>query len=136
MSSKAFFEGLIFDEKDQPVAVGFVGAAAQYIVDDNGFHRHIDAEVVDRQVLTVFIEQLQHNKDIAVSQALNFMGTDDLFTKAAVDASIDQIDIDQIMKQGMPLQARQMMGMMGFKIVINVHGEIVELKQPEVPDED
>jgi hypothetical protein len=136
MAQNAFFEGLVFDERDQPVKVGFVGADAQYIVDDDGFHRHIDSEVIDRQVLTLFIEQLQQNKDMAVTQALNFMGKDDLFTKAAVASSIDQVDIDQILKQGLPFQARQMMGMMGFKIIVNVHGDIVDMRQPEIPDEE
>jgi hypothetical protein len=86
-------------------------------------------------VLAIFLEQLQDNKDLAVEQTLKMLGRDDLLTKAAVDASIRNVDIDQIIAQGIPLQAREMMGMLGFRVVINVHGELVRLDQPTVPDE-
>ena len=89
-----------------------------------------------RQVLAFFLQQLDANKDMAVEQALNMMGKDDIFTKAAVDASLKNIDMNQIIAQGIPLQARNMMGMLGFRIFINVHGDVVKLDQPTVPDED
>jgi hypothetical protein len=135
MSRDALFKGLIYDERELPVEVVFVGSDAYYIVDDNGFHRHIDAEEVDRQVLGVFIEQLQDNKDLAVEQALKFLGRDDLFTKAAIDASVRNIDMDQIIAQGIPEQARNMMGMLGFRIIINHHGEVLRMDQPTAPDD-
>jgi hypothetical protein len=135
MSRDALFKGLIYDERELPVEVAFVGSDAYYIVDDNGFHRHIDAEEVDRQVLGVFIEQLQDNKDLAVEQALKFLGRDDLFTKAAIDASVRNIDMDQIIAQGIPEQARNMMGMLGFRIIINHHGEVLRTDQPAAPDD-
>ncbi len=136
MAQRAFFEGLVVDERNRPVDVRFIGDEAHYVVDDDGFLRHIEAERVDRQVLGIFIAQLREHKDLAVDQALNFLGKDDLFTKAALDASIDNVDIDQIIGQGVPDQARNMMGLMGFRIVINVHGEIVDLRQPEIADDD
>ncbi len=135
MSRDALFKGLIYDERELPVEVAIVGSDAYYIVDDNGFHRHIDAEEVDRQVLGVFIEQLQDNKDLAVEQALKYLGRDDLFTKAAVDASVRNIDMDQILAQGIPEQARNMMGMLGFRIIINHHGEVLRMDQPAAPDD-
>jgi hypothetical protein len=135
MSRDALFKGLIYDERELPVEVAFVGSDAYYIVDDNGFHRHIDAEEVDRQVLGVFIEQLQDNKDLAVEQALKFLGRDDLFTKAAIDASVRNIDMDQIIAQGIPEQARNMMGMLGFRIIINHHGEVLRMDQPTASDD-
>jgi hypothetical protein len=135
MARQALFQGLIYDERELPVEVVSVGSDAYYIVDDNGFHRHIDAEDVDRQILAVFIEQLQDNKDLAVEQALKFLGKDDLFTKAAIDASMRNIDMDQIIAQGIPEQARNMMGMLGFRIIINHHGEVVRMDQPSAPDD-
>jgi hypothetical protein len=134
MASQALFEGLIYDEFAQPVTVAYVGADAHYVVDDNGFHRHILAEVIDRQVLELFVEQLQANKEMAVAQALQMLGQDDLFTKAALDHSIENISPDQIIQQGIPAQARDMMGMMGFRVVIDVHGELVSVEQPGAPD--
>jgi hypothetical protein len=43
-----------------------------------------------------------------------------------------------MMGQGIPNDARMMLGMMGFKVVINVHGELVDLQAPsqELPDDD
>jgi hypothetical protein len=135
MAKQALFSGLVFDEDGRPVLTSFVGEEAVYVIDDNGFYRHIDAEQIDRQVVNVFIEQLQENKDIAVTEALKFMQQDDLFTKAALDASIDNVNPDQIVSQGIPPQARDMLGMMGFRIIINFHGEIVRLDQPAAPEE-
>jgi hypothetical protein len=89
MASRALFEGLIYDEFDHLVTVAYIGTDAHYVVDDDGFHRHILAETVDRQVLTVFVEQLQANKEMAVAQALQMLGQDDLFTKAALDRARD-----------------------------------------------
>lgn len=135
MARNALFKGLVYDERELPVEVVFVGSDAYYIVDDNGFHRHIDAEDVDRQILTIFLEQLEDNKDLAVEQALKFLGKDDLFTKAAVDASMRNIDMDQIIAQGIPEQAKNMMGMLGFRIIINHHGEILRMDQPSASDD-
>ena len=135
MAKNALFSGLVFDEEGRPVLTTFVGEEAVYVIDDNGFYRHIDAEQIDRQVVNVFIEQLQENRDIAVTEALKFMQQDDLFTKAALDASIDSVSLDQIVAQGIPQQARDMLGMMGFRIIINFHGEILRLEQPAAPEE-
>lgn len=136
MSHQALFHGVIYDEFDNPVQFALVGEDAFYVVDDNGFRRHIEAETVDRQVLNLFLNQLHENKDIAVDQALRMMGKDDLFTKAAVDASIRNVSPDQILAQGIPQQARDMMAMVGFRIVINLHGDVVRVDQPAVSDDE
>ena len=135
MARQALFDGLVIDEQNRILETTQVGANAFYVIDDAGFHRHIDAEDIDRQVLSIFIEQIQNNKDLAVGEALKFLGKDDLFTKAAIDASIDNIDMDQVIAQGMPLQARNMMAMMGFRIIVNYRGEIVDFDQPTMIDE-
>jgi hypothetical protein len=134
MARQALFDGLVYDEHDLVVETALVGGEAFYVIDDNGFRRHIDAEEVDRQVLSIFLAQLQDNKELAVEQALKFLGKDDLFTKAALDASMRNVDMDQIMAQGIPGQARDMLGMLGFRIIINLHGELVRLDQPAAPE--
>ena len=136
MANKALFQDLIFDENGNQVETAVVGHDMFYVIDDAGFKRHIDADQVDRQVLSVFLEQLEANKDIAVEQALKMMGKDDLFTKAAVDAQLNNVDMDQIIAQGIPAQARDMMGMMGFRITINFHGEVIDIAQPTIPDDE
>jgi hypothetical protein len=73
---------------------------------------------------------------LATEQMLNMIGKDDLFTKAAIDASLRNIDMEQIIAQGIPLQARNMMGMLGFQVTINLHGDVIKIDQPAVPDDE
>ncbi len=136
MARQAIFEGTIYDEDDNLLATAVVGGEAQYVFDDAGFHRHIDAEIIDRQVLAFFLEQLQQNRDIAVQQALQMLGSDDLMTKAAVDSSLRNITMDQILAQGVPTQAREMLAMMGFRVVVNLHGEVLRMDQPSVAEDE
>lgn len=135
MARQTMFDGLIYDEYENPVTSAFVGGEAQYVVDDDGFHRHIDAEFVDRQILSFFLEQLADNKDMAVEQAMEMIGQDDLLTKAAIDDSLKNISADQIIAQGVPAQARDMLAMFGFRVVINIHGDVVRMDQPSAPEE-
>jgi hypothetical protein len=136
MAHQALFEGLVYDEQGELTRAGYVGANAHYLVDDDGFLWHIDAEIVDRQVLGFFLEQLEQNKDMAIEQALRMMGKDDLFTKAALDHSMRNIDMEQIIAAGIPTQARDMLGMMGFRITINHRGELLNLHQPMISDDE
>ena len=136
MARQAMFDGLVYDDYENLLATTVIGGEAQYVFDDDGFRRHIDAEVVDRQVLGFFLNQLQQNKDLAVEQALKMLGSDDLLTKAAVDASLRNINEEQIMAQGVPAQARDMLGMLGFRVVVNMHGEVLRLDQPSVAEDD
>ncbi|MBK8432372.1 MAG: hypothetical protein IPL28_14235 [Chloroflexi bacterium] len=137
MSNQALFAGLVYDEQERLVETTYVGNEASYVVNDDGFLRHVDAEQVDRQVLAFFVEQIRNNKTMAVEQALGFLGKDDIFTKAALDSSIDTADVDQILQQGVPAQARDMLGMMGFRVIINLHGDVIDLRQPHIEmDED
>jgi hypothetical protein len=64
------------------------------------------------------------------------MGKDDIFTKAAIETELRNIDMDKIIAQGIPQQARHMLGMMGFRVVINFHGDLVKLEQPTLPDDE
>lgn len=136
MARQALFAGLVYDEYDNLLSVTTIGDDSFYIVDDDGFLRHVESEYVDRQVLEFFLEQLEDNKDLAIGQAMNMMGSDDIFTKAALDAQMRNIDADQIIEQGIPEQARNAMGMIGFRIVVDVHGDVVRIDQPAVPDEE
>jgi hypothetical protein len=136
MVRQALFDGLVYDEAGRLLETAVVGDEAQYVIDDDGFLRHIAAEEVDRQVLGIFLEQLNQNPDMAIEQTLKFMGKDDLMTKAAIEASLKNIDMDQIIAQGIPMQARNMLGMMGFRVIINFHGEVIGIDQPQSFDEE
>jgi len=133
MSNKALFAGLVSDEQGNPLEVAQLGDEAQYVLDDKGFLRHIDAEAIDRQVLTHLQEQIEANKPAVEEGIMKMMGSEDLFTKAAIDKSIE--NMDQVLKQGIPDDARQMLGMMGFRVVVNYHGEVVRIDQPGAADD-
>lgn len=133
MSNKALFQGLVIDENNQPLDVTFIGGEAQYVLDDNGFHRHIDAESVDRQVLGHIQAQVEANKSVVEEGIMKMIGKEDLFTKAAIDTSIQ--NMEQVLTQGLPDEARQMLGMMGFRVVVNYHGEVVRIDQPGAVDD-
>ena len=133
MSNKALFAGLVLDENGNPLESTSLGDEAQYVLNDNGFLRHIDAETVDRQVLAHLQGQIEANKDAVEEGIMKMMGSEDIFTKAAIDKSIK--DMDQVLKQGIPDEARQMLGLMGFRVVVNYHGEVVRIEQPGVADD-
>ena len=137
MARKALFSGLIDDENGKPVEVTNVGEEPMYVVNDSGFRRHIPAETVDRQVLNLMKDQIKGNEDIIGEQTAKMLGQDDLFSRAIIQNQIKQIDqqFDQLMETGIPEEGRAYMGMMGFKIVINLHGEVIRLDQPGVIDE-
>lgn len=134
MGNKALFAGLVVDENGQPLEVASIGDEAQYVLDDNGFRRHIDAEVIDRQVLQALQDQILANKDAVEQGIMKMMGSEDIFTKAAIDKSIK--DMDQVLKMGIPDDARQMLGMMGFRVVVDYHGEVLRIDQPGVIEDE
>jgi hypothetical protein len=133
MSNKALFAGLVVDENSGPLEVAYTGDEAQYVIDDNGFLRHIDAEVIDRQVLAQLQAQIEANKEAVEEGIMKMMGSEDIFTKAAIDKSIT--NMDQVLQQGIPDDARQMLGMMGFRIVVDYHGDVIRIDQPGVIDD-
>jgi hypothetical protein len=130
----AFFEGLVFGEDGMPAEVTYLGTTSYYVLDDQGFRRHIEARPLDRVVLEQFMDQLREHREEAVAAMLMQMGQDDLFTKAAVDSTIRNLNVEQILDQGLPPQARQFLGMLGFRIVIDVHGEVVRMDMPAAPE--
>jgi hypothetical protein len=128
MATTAMFEGLVVDEKGNQAPVKWVGDRACYVVDDDGFLRHIDAVKVDRQVLSFIKGQVDSHRDLAVDGVLQMLGKDDLFTKAAVESSIEKMD--ESVGQPIPAEARQWLGMLGFRIIINDEGEVIDIEMP------
>lgn len=122
------FEGLVVDEAGNSLPVKYVGTEACYVMDDDGFLRHIDAEKVDRQVLSFIKEQVEQHRDLAVGGALQMLGKDDLFTKAAIESSIDAMD--EKVDHHIPSEARQWLGMLGFRVVIDDQGQLVDVQIP------
>lgn len=132
MSRRALFEGLVVDTEGGPVGVGSVGEAAQYVVREAGFKFHVPAEQVDREVLAILREQIVANKEAVTEGAMRMIGQDDLFTQAMITSSLNNMDehFTRLIEQGLPENARAYLGMLGFKIVLNYHGEVVRFDQP------
>jgi len=132
----ALFAGLIFNEQDEPAEVVYIGAVPYYVILDDGFRRHVEAETVDRQVIELLRQQILSSQELVTQGMLAILGKDDLFTKAMIDASIQNIDrhVDVLFEQGLPEDTLTWLGMLGFKVVVNVHGEVVRLDAPGQED--
>lgn len=128
MAQNAMFAGLVFDETGRPAEVTRVGEDACYVVNDDGFRRHIDAARIDRAVLRFLREQVEGQRDVAVATMLDMMGQDDVFTKAAVESSINRME--EAVGQPIPEEARQWLGMLGFRIIVDFHGDVVDIQMP------
>jgi hypothetical protein len=138
MTSQAVFAGLIIDEYDQAVEVVNIGDEPCYVVNDAGFRRHIPSEQVDRQVFESMVEMIAGHEEVITEQAAKMLGQDDIFSMALIASQLKNIDqqFDNLLQRGIPEEARAYMGMMGFRIRINVHGEVLDIEQPGAIDPD
>ena len=126
---QALFQGMIYNEAGEPVDVAFVGGVAHYAIPDLGFRRHVEAYKIDDIVLAEIKDQITAVQNQVVEQMLKMMGKDDLFTKAALDASIR--NLEQGVRQGGAGEWQEMLQMMGFRVIVDVHGEVVEMRYPQ-----
>jgi len=138
VARKALFDGLVIDENDRPVKVAYVGEEPCYVVNDAGFLRHIPSELVDRQVLKHMLEQIEGNEQIISQQTAKMLGQEDIFTQAMIERQLKHLDqqIETLLETGIPEEGRAYMGMMGFQIRINLHGEVIDVNQPGTIDPD
>ncbi len=132
---QALFAGLVFNEDEEAAEVVYVGHEPHYVILDSGFRRHVESGYVDRQVLRWLQEEFFANQDLITEGILALLGKDDLFTKAMIDASIQ--NMDQLIEHGLPDDARTWLGMFGFRIIVDIHGDVTrtELPAQETPDE-
>jgi hypothetical protein len=136
MQRQPIFAGLVVDEANRPAGTAYVGDEPCYVVDDSGFLRHIPSEQVDRQVLEVMRKQISGNEGLLGEQAAKMLGTEDIFSKAMLINHLKNIDqqFENLLQTGIPEESRAYMGMSGFRVIINIHGEVVRLDQPSEPD--
>ena len=136
MPKQAIFAGLVFDEADNPVETTYVGDEPCYVVDDAGFRRHIPSEQVDLQVLKAMQEAIQGNEGLLSEQAAKMLGQDDIFSRAMIETQLKNMDkqFEQLLELGIPEDTRSYIGMMGFRIRINIHGEVIDIHQPGMID--
>lgn len=132
MPRNALFAGLIFDELDRPVETAFVGTDPCYVIDDTGFRRHIPSEQVDRQVLNQIASMMKGSEDLLSEQAAKMLGSDDPFSRAMIESQLKNIEkqFDALFDIGIPEDMRAYLGMTGFKVIINMSGEVLRFEQP------
>ena len=132
MTRQTLFAGLVFDELNRPLGTAYVGAEPCYVLDDAGFRRHIPSELVDHQVLNEIKSLIQGNEDLLSEQTAKMIGSDDPFSKAMIENQIKNIDqqFEQLFEIGIPEDMRAYLGMTGFKVIINYHGEVLRVEQP------
>jgi len=140
MPKQALFAGLVFNENGEPVEVAYVGEEPCYAISDYNFHYHVSARNVDAQILVQMRDMMLSQREIVTAQILQMLGKDDLFTKAAVDSTLQNLDkqIDLMMEHGVPEDVRNYLGMMGFRVTVNLHGDVLSLNLPtqEAPEEE
>ncbi|MBN2554986.1 MAG: hypothetical protein JXA97_03520 [Anaerolineales bacterium] len=131
MAAIAVFSGLLVDDTDQFVETTTIGGEAFYIIDDDGFQRHIESEPVDREILTQIFAMMEGQEEYISENAMKMLGQEDIFTKAAIEQSLKKMDeqIDAMLKIGLPADTLTWLGMMGFRVTINYHGEVLEISQ-------
>ncbi len=134
----ALFEGLVVNEAGQPAEVVYLGDEPYYVILDGDFRRHVEAKSVDQQVMRWLRDQIMAQQDLVTESAMAMLGRDDLFTKAMLDASIRNLDqqTEQMIEIGIPAEVRAWLGMLGFRITVNVHGEVVSIRLPGEADWD
>ncbi|MEX2029907.1 MAG: hypothetical protein WD906_02920 [Anaerolineales bacterium] len=131
------FGGLVVDEAENPVRTTTVGDESFYVIDDSGFKRHVDSASVDRQVLAVLHEAIRGKEGELTEEALRRMGQNDIFSQAALERSLRQAGdhLDELLERGIPEDARAWLGMVGFRVVVDLHGQVVRVDQPSAPEE-
>ncbi len=134
MSPQPLFQGLVVDEQGNPVEVHWVGHEPCYVVTDPwGMAYHIPTEQVDRQVLEYLVNLAQGHEEVLAQAAARFLGQEDPFTLEALKVQFAHMDqhLDALLQVGLPEDVRYLLGMMGFRVVINHHGEVLRVELPE-----
>ncbi|HEX9838020.1 MAG TPA: hypothetical protein VGA72_01670 [Anaerolineales bacterium] len=138
MARQPLFAGLVIDEFGNIAETALIGDEPCYVVDDAGFRRHIPSEQVDRQVLGQIAESMKGSEEYLSEQTAKMLGQEDIFSKAMIEQQLKNFDkqLDQLMQVGIPEDMRAYLGMTGFKIIINVHGEVIRVEQPGIASDE
>ena len=125
-----FFAGLVYNEEGQSVQVAQVGDEPCYAIPDGDFLRHVEAITVDRQVIALLKERLMPLKDALVEGVLQMTGSGDPFSRAAVEMGLE--NMERLLEPGVspPEDMRLALWMSGFRIIVNVHGDVVRVEVP------
>jgi hypothetical protein len=127
-----FFSGLVFNELGEPVESTTVGDEPFYAISDGDFKRHVEAAQVDRQVLIQMKEVILGMKDMVLDSVLQMIGSDDPFTRAAIENNLENMERILDMEEQAPNleDMRLWLWMTGFRVTVDVHGEVLQVELP------
>jgi hypothetical protein len=130
--NEPLFLGLVFSDDGKQLSSAHVGEESFYVLDDAGFLRHIRARPLDESILRWLWEQIRGHEQELAEQAARMTGQEDVFSRAVLQNSLAHPEsyLEEIFRQGLPESTRLWMGMMGFRAVVNVHGELQRVEQP------
>ena len=137
MATYAFFKGLVYDENNNLIETATIGDESFYIVDDYGFKRHIESREVDEKIFRLFTDQIDGNEEYLANSAAQMTGKTDLFSMAMFKNQLQNVDkeIDNMLKQAPPPGLVEFLGMAGFKINIDIHGDITQVNMPTISED-
>jgi hypothetical protein len=122
---------MVYSERGEAAKVAYIGEVAHYAIPDCGFWPQVTAYEVDRAVIAELKERVDAVQDELMPAVLQMLGKEDLFTKAAIAASIRHLEED--MRSSAPEEWVPSLQMLGFRIVVNVHGQVLEIVYPQPP---
>jgi hypothetical protein len=127
---RALFADLVFNEEGQPAAAVYVGQVPHYAIPDGDFMRHVEAEYVDRQVVALLQERLLGMRDAVTDGVVHMLGQEDPFTRASIQYALEHMD--RILEPGNVDvdELRTALWMTGFRVTVDVHGDVVHLEAP------
>ncbi len=127
---RAIFADLVFNEQGQPANEVYIGGVPHYAVPDGDFVRHVEAEYVDRQIVALMQERVLAMRDVITEGMIQMMGEEHLFTRAAIEHAIE--NMDAILEPGNVDvdELRTALWMTKFRATVNVHGDVVHLEIP------
>ena len=130
---KALFGGLVFDEYERALDTGYVGDDPVYIINDAGFKRHVPAQKIDSLIFTEIQRAISGQENFLSEQAAKMMGANDVFSKALIENQLKNLDkqFSQLMDAGIPEDMKTYLGMSGFKVTVDYHGDLLEIHTGE-----
>jgi hypothetical protein len=135
--NEPLFSGLVFSEDGEPLSVTRIGGEPYYVLNDTGFRRHIRARPLDESILHWLWEQIRGHEQELAEQAARMTGQEDIFSRAVLQSNLEhpEAHVEDIFRIGLPESTRLWMGMMGFRAVVNHHGELLRVDQPARADD-